>query len=119
MVYGLVGLKTHAKVLLVVRQEADGIRRYCHVGTGNYNPKTAHLYEDLGLLSADPDLGADLTDLFNHLTGYSHQGDVPQAAGRAGAPAPRASPTASSSRPTLGAAGRITHEDEQPRRPGD
>jgi polyphosphate kinase len=74
VVYGLVGLKTHAKVLLVVRQESDGIRRYCHVGTGNYNPKTAHLYEDLGLLSADPDLGADLTDLFNHLTGYSHQG---------------------------------------------
>jgi len=75
VVYGLVGLKTHAKVLLVVRQEADGIRRYCHVGTGNYNPKTADLYEDLGLLSADPDLGADLTDLFNHLTGYSHQGN--------------------------------------------
>jgi polyphosphate kinase len=75
VVYGLVGLKTHAKVLLVVRQEADGIRRYCHVGTGNYNPKTAHLYEDVGLLSADPDLGADLTDLFNHLTGYSHQGE--------------------------------------------
>ncbi len=74
VVYGLVGLKTHAKVLLVVRQEADGIRRYCHIGTGNYNPKTANLYEDLGLLSADPDLGADLTDLFNHLTGYSHQG---------------------------------------------
>ena len=74
VVYGLVGLKTHAKVMLVVRQEAEGIRRYCHVGTGNYNPKTADLYEDLGLLSADPDLGADLTDLFNHLTGYSHQG---------------------------------------------
>jgi polyphosphate kinase len=73
VVYGLVGLKTHAKVLLVVRQEADRIRRYCHVGTGNYNPKTANSYEDLGLLSADPDLGADLTDLFNHLTGYSHQ----------------------------------------------
>jgi polyphosphate kinase len=74
VVYGLVGLKTHAKVLLVVRQEPDGIRRYCHVGTGNYNPKTAHLYEDLGLFSADPDLGHDLTDLFNHLTGYSYQG---------------------------------------------
>jgi polyphosphate kinase len=73
VVYGLVGLKTHAKVLLVVRQEADGIHRYCHVGTGNYNPKTATAYEDLGLLSADPDLGADLTDLFNHLTGYSRQ----------------------------------------------
>jgi polyphosphate kinase len=73
VVYGLVGLKTHAKVLLVVRQEADGIRRYCHVGTGNYNPQTAGLYEDIGLLSADPELGADLTDLFNHLTGYSRQ----------------------------------------------
>jgi polyphosphate kinase len=75
VVYGLVGLKTHAKVLLVVRQESDGIRRYCHIGTGNYNPKTAVMYEDLGILSADPDLGADLTDLFNHLTGYSHQGE--------------------------------------------
>ncbi len=75
VVYGLVGLKTHAKILLVVRQEPDGIRRYCHVGTGNYNPKTATTYEDLGLLSADPDLGADLTELFNYLTGYSRQGD--------------------------------------------
>ncbi|HEX4775939.1 MAG TPA: RNA degradosome polyphosphate kinase [Acidimicrobiia bacterium] len=71
VVYGLVGLKTHAKILLVVRQEHGGIRRYCHVGTGNYNPQTANVYEDLGLLSADPDLGADLTELFNHLTGYS------------------------------------------------
>jgi len=73
VVYGLVGLKTHAKILLVVRQEADGIRRYCHVGTGNYNPKTATAYEDLGVLSSDPDLGADLSELFNHLTGYSRQ----------------------------------------------
>jgi polyphosphate kinase len=72
VVYGLVGLKTHAKILLVVRQEPGGIRRYCHVGTGNYNPHTAPLYEDIGLLSADPDLGSDLTELFNHLTGYSH-----------------------------------------------
>jgi polyphosphate kinase len=72
VVYGLVGLKTHTKVLLVVRQEDDGtIRRYCHVGTGNYNPHTASLYEDLGLLTADPDIGADLSELFNHLTGYS------------------------------------------------
>jgi len=71
VVYGLVGLKTHAKILLVVRQEEDGIRRYCHVGTGNYNTQTATLYEDLGLLSADADLGDDLTELFNHLTGYS------------------------------------------------
>jgi polyphosphate kinase len=75
VVYGLVGLKTHAKILLVVRQEADGIRRYCHFGTGNYNPKTATTYEDLGILSADPDLGADLSELFNHLTGYSRPGE--------------------------------------------
>ena len=71
VVYGLVGLKTHVKSLLVVRQEEDGVRRYCHVGTGNYNAQTAALYEDLGLLSADAALGADLTELFNHLTGYS------------------------------------------------
>ncbi len=73
VVYGLVGLKTHSKTALVVRDESDGIRRYCHVGTGNYNPKTAGLYEDLGLLSADPDLGADLSELFNYLTGYSRK----------------------------------------------
>ncbi len=73
VVYGLVGFKTHSKTSLVVRQEEDGIRRYCHVGTGNYNPKTAKMYEDLGLLSADPALGADLTELFNFLTGYSRQ----------------------------------------------
>jgi polyphosphate kinase len=75
VVYGLVGLKTHSKAALVVRQEADGLRRYSHVGTGNYHPRTARLYEDLGLLSADPELGADLTDLFNALTGYSNQRD--------------------------------------------
>ncbi|MEJ7764747.1 MAG: RNA degradosome polyphosphate kinase, partial [Acidimicrobiales bacterium] len=73
VVYGLVGLKTHSKTALVVRQEPDGIRRYVHIGTGNYNSKTARIYEDIGLLSADPDLGADLTDLFNLLTGYSRQ----------------------------------------------
>jgi polyphosphate kinase len=71
--YGVVGLKTHSKTALVVRQEPDGIRRYCHIGTGNYNSKTARLYEDIGLLTADADLGADLTDLFNFLTGYSRQ----------------------------------------------
>ncbi|MBK5288579.1 MAG: polyphosphate kinase 1, partial [Acidimicrobiia bacterium] len=71
VVYGLVGLKTHTKVLLVVREEAAGIRRYCHVGTGNYNAVTANLYEDLGLLTADPEIGEDLTELFNSLTGYS------------------------------------------------
>ncbi len=68
--YGLVGLKTHTKTALVVRDEPGSVRRYCHIGTGNYNSKTAKLYEDLGLLSADPDLGADLTQLFNFLTGY-------------------------------------------------
>jgi polyphosphate kinase len=73
VVYGLVGLKTHAKTCLVVRREASGIRRYCHVGTGNYNAETARTYEDVGLLSADAELGADLTDLFNYLTGYSRQ----------------------------------------------
>lgn len=71
--YGLVGLKTHCKTALVVRREGSTIRRYCHVGTGNYNSKTARLYEDLGLLTADPDIGADLTDLFNSLTGYSRK----------------------------------------------
>jgi polyphosphate kinase len=73
VVYGLVGLKTHCKTALVIRQEGKTLRRYCHLGTGNYNPKTARIYEDLGLLTADPDIGADLTDLFNVLTGYSRQ----------------------------------------------
>ena len=71
--YGLVGLKTHCKTCLVVRREGSAIRRYCHIGTGNYNSKTARLYEDLGLLTANPDIGADLTDLFNTLTGYSRK----------------------------------------------
>ncbi len=71
--YGLVGLKTHCKTCLVVRREGSTIRRYCHIGTGNYNSKTARLYEDVGLLTADPDIGADLTDLFNTLTGYSRK----------------------------------------------
>ena len=73
VVYGLVGLKTHCKTCLVVRREGSTIRRYCHIGTGNYNPKTARLYEDVGLFTAAPDIGADLTDLFNSLTGYSRK----------------------------------------------
>lgn len=73
VVYGLVGLKTHCKTALVVRREGSTIKRYCHIGTGNYNPKTARLYEDVGLLTAAPDIGADLTDLFNTLTGYSRK----------------------------------------------
>ncbi|GAA1255438.1 RNA degradosome polyphosphate kinase [Janibacter melonis] len=71
VVYGIVGLKTHCKLSLVVRQEAEGVRRYCHIGTGNYNPKTARLYEDLGLLTADPEVGEDLTRLFNQLSGLA------------------------------------------------
>jgi polyphosphate kinase len=73
VVYGVTGLKTHTKITLVVRQEKEKIRRYVHIGTGNYNPKTAKIYTDLGLLSCREDLGADLTDLFNFLTGYSRQ----------------------------------------------
>jgi len=73
VVYGLVGLKTHSKVALVVRREGTGLRRYLHLGTGNYNPKTARLYTDLGLLTCRPELGADATDLFNYLTGLSRQ----------------------------------------------
>ena len=75
VVYGLMGLKTHAKTCLVVRDETDGIHRYSHIGTGNYNPKTARQYEDLGLLSADPEIGADLSTLFNNLSGYSRGTD--------------------------------------------
>jgi polyphosphate kinase len=72
VVYGFVGLKTHCKMALIVRQEADGtLRRYCHLGTGNYHPTTARIYEDFGLLTADSAVGEDVTSLFNHLTGYS------------------------------------------------
>lgn len=73
VVYGLMGLKTHAKLSLVVRDEPQGIRRYCHIGTGNYNPKTARVYEDLGILSADSELTEDLTRLFNQLSGFAPQ----------------------------------------------
>ncbi len=73
VVYGLVGLKTHSKCVLVVREEEDGIRRYVHIGTGNYNSSTARLYEDVGMLTCDGEIGADLTQLFNHLTGYSRE----------------------------------------------
>ncbi|MDT0305510.1 RNA degradosome polyphosphate kinase [Streptomyces sp. DSM 44917] len=73
VVYGLVGLKTHCKLSLVVRQEGEELRRYAHIGTGNYHPRTARVYEDLGLLTAHPDVGADLSDLFNSLSGYSRR----------------------------------------------
>ena len=71
VVYGMLGLKTHSKVVLVVRDDGDQLRRYCHIGTGNYNSKTARLYEDLGLFTCDHEVGADVTQLFNHLTGFS------------------------------------------------
>jgi polyphosphate kinase len=76
VVYGFLGLKTHCKMVLIVREEPDGtLRRYCHIGTGNYHPKTARLYEDYGLLTSDRQVGEDVTDLFNHLTGFSRRPD--------------------------------------------
>ncbi len=75
VVYGLVGLKTHSKIAMVIRREGEGIRRYLHLATGNYNPSTARVYEDLGLFTCDEDMGADATDLFNYLTGYSTKQD--------------------------------------------
>jgi polyphosphate kinase len=75
VVYGIVGLKTHCKVALVVRREAEGLRRYCHLGTGNYNPDTARVYEDFGLFTASPDVGDDVGELFNYLTGFGHQSE--------------------------------------------
>jgi polyphosphate kinase len=71
VVYGLAGLKTHSKCVLVVRDDGDQLRRYCHIGTGNYNTNTARIYEDLGIVTCDNDVGADVAKLFNHLTGYS------------------------------------------------
>ena len=73
VIYGLLGLKTHSKIALVVRREGEGIRRYVHLGTGNYNAVTAHLYEDIGMFTCDPEIGEDATDLFNFLTGYSNK----------------------------------------------
>jgi polyphosphate kinase len=75
VVYGLVGLKTHSKIAMVIRREGEGIRRYLHLATGNYNPSTARMYEDLGMFTCDEDMGADATDLFNYLTGYSTKQD--------------------------------------------
>jgi polyphosphate kinase len=71
--YGVIGLKTHTKLALVVRRDGDGVVRHAHIGTGNYNEKTARIYEDIGIFSADPELGSDLSELFNYLTGYSRQ----------------------------------------------
>ena len=89
VVYGLVGLKTHCKLAMVVRDEPDGIRRYTHIGTGNYNPKTARLYEDFGLLTTDEAIGEDVAHLFNNLSGFSRNAVVRRAAGRPGLRAQR------------------------------
>ena len=78
VVYGIAGLKKHSKTALVLRREDDGVRTYCHIGTGNYNSKTARLYEDVGLLTADPQIGADVGELFNYLTGFSRHADYRQ-----------------------------------------
>jgi polyphosphate kinase len=78
VVYGMKGMKTHSKVTLVVRSENDELRRYVHIATGNYNPTTSRIYTDLGLLTSDPEIGADATDLFNFLTGYSYQDEYRQ-----------------------------------------
>jgi polyphosphate kinase len=78
VVYGIVGLKTHSKTALVLRREEDGVRHYCHVGTGNYNSKTARIYEDIGLLTADHQIGSDVGELFNYLTGFSRHADYRQ-----------------------------------------
>jgi polyphosphate kinase len=78
VVYGIVGLKTHSKTALVLRREEDGVRHYCHVGTGNYNSKTARIYEDIGLLTSAPDIGSDVGELFNYLTGFSRHADYRQ-----------------------------------------
>ena len=85
VVYGLPNHKIHCKACLVVRQEAGGIKRYCHLGTGNYNERTSRLYSDLGLLTARPEFGEDLSNLFNMLTGYTRPPRVPS--DPAGAPA--------------------------------
>ena len=78
VVYGIVGLKTHSKTALVLRREEEGVRHYCHVGTGNYNSKTARIYEDIGLLTADEEIGSDVGELFNYLTGFSRHADYRQ-----------------------------------------
>src|SRR5256885_9428431 len=75
VVYGIPGLKTHVKAILIARREGDSVRHYVHVGTGNYNPTTARLYTDLGLFTADADIGADVAEMFNFITGYGRPAD--------------------------------------------
>ena len=87
VVYGIPGLKTHAKAILIVRREGERMRHYVHIGTGNYNPKTARLYTDLGLFTTDPDIGADVADVFNYLTGFARPESFRKLLGGAAQPA--------------------------------
>ena len=102
VVYGIPGLKTHVKCILVARREGDGVRHYVHIGTGNYNPKTARIYTDFGLFTTNPEIGDDIAEMFNYLTGYARPQRLPQGAGRPVQPARRGSSARSSarSRPT-------------------
>jgi polyphosphate kinase len=132
VVYGVVGLKTHCKLSLVVRQEADGLRRYCHVGTGNYHPKTARLYEDYGLFTCDPNVGEDLTRLFNQLSGWAPRSKykrllvaprtvrsgLVEKHRRADRPPATASPPTSASRSTRSSTSSSSTRSTAPRRPG-
>ena len=119
VVYGLPSLKTHAKCILVVRREGDGVRNYVHVGTGNYHPKTARLYTDFGLFTCDERIGADVADMFNFLTGFGRPRALPQGAGRARAPARRhpRRDRAHDRGPPRGQARAHRDEDELARRP--
>ena len=121
VVYGLVNLKTHCKLCLVVRKEHDGIHRYAHVGTGNYNPVTSQIYTDLGLFTADQQIVDDVSQVFNYLTGYSHKRTYQRAAGRADRPARGdARPDRARGRARPGRApGAHRHQEQRRRRSGD
>ena len=121
VVYGLVGLKTHCKLAMVVRDEPEGIRRYTHIGTGNYNPKTSRLYEDLGLITTDEAIGEDVAHLFNNLSGYSRNASYDAAAGRPRLGAQRAArpdPRARSATTAPGGPARIRFKANSDRRRG-
>ena len=116
VVHGVVGLKTHSKCTLIVREEPEGLRRYAHIGTGNYNSSTARLYEDFGLLTCDPQIGSDLSQLFNNLTGFSREDPLPAARRRSAVPAP-AVPRPDRPRVVVRLGRADHHEDELAGRP--
>ena len=113
VVYGLVGLKTHCKLAMVVRDEPEGIRRYVHIGTGNYNPKTARMYEDYGLLTAHEGIGEDVAHLFNNLSGFSRNASLRAPAGRARLGARRAASSGSAAEVEHHHAGRPGPDPDQ------